>query len=51
MACGPFYVVYAYVCGVMGVSVRESVMDVDDEGGVGACSNNDDVVIIIIKKI
>ena len=34
IVCDPLHVVYACVCGVMGVRVMESVMHVDDEGGV-----------------
>ena len=34
MHCDALDVVYACVCGVTGVSVRESVVYVGDEGGV-----------------
>ena len=34
MLCDALDVVYSCVCGVMGVSVKESVMHVGDEGGV-----------------
>ena len=39
MVCDPLGVVYACVCGVTGVSVRESVVYVGHEGGVHVLIN------------